>query len=147
MRKIIVNGMILHRESIRQLQQGRELEIVAANPVGNWNRTLVASGTDDYSEDYEPQDVRLEDPQSGDLVHVEAWWEEQGTVHKSRLRGSKPHMFGGTFETVRYLETEDDGDVLVCESTFHPHTPHPAAEEVSRNNYRDGHVVWRYQRV
>jgi hypothetical protein len=146
MRKIIVNGMSLHKESIRQLQQGRELEIVAANPVGSWNRTLVASGTDDvHSEDYEPLDVRLEDPHnSGGLVHVEAWWEERGTVHKSWLRGSKPQMFGGTFETLRYLES-DDGDVLVCESTFHSHTT--PAEEVFRNNYRDGHVVWRYQRV
>jgi hypothetical protein len=127
-RKVIVNGISLQKESIRQLDDGAQLQIVASNPVGNWNRTLVASA--------EPTNVTIKDP-DGDVVQVEAWWEQEGTVHKSWLR-DKPRILGGAFETARYLESEN---VLVCESRFHP-SPTTSASK----NFKYGHVVWKFKR-
>ena len=123
-RKIIVNGIGFQREAIRQLNDGVELEIVATNPAGNWNRTLVTSGN-----------ATIVDP-DGDEVQVESWWEGKGTRHRSILRG-KPRVQGGVFDTVRYLESDD---VLVCEADFVP-------VHASSNKFARGHVVWKFQRV
>ena len=127
-RKAVVNGIGYQRETIRQLDDGITLEITANNPAGNWKRTLVAS---DKSQ---PLNTTITDP-DGDQVVVEAWWEENGTSHKSLLRG-KPRVQGGVFETVRYLESND---VLVCESSF---VPNP--DNLSKFKY--GFVTWKFQR-
>ena len=50
-------------------------------------------------------------------VEAESWWENDGTVHVSWTYGVKKYG-GGSFESKRYLE--NDGNVYVCESTFHP---------------------------
>jgi hypothetical protein len=50
-------------------------------------------------------------------VIAESWWENDGTVHVSWTLGVKKYG-GGSFESKRYLE--NNGDVYVCESTFHP---------------------------
>lgn len=50
-------------------------------------------------------------------VLAESWWENDGTVHVSWTLGVKKYG-GGSFESKRYLE--NNGDVYVCESTFHP---------------------------
>lgn len=132
-RKVIVNGIEFQKETIRQLDNGRNLEINAKNPAGNWNRTLVASDVDN------PLYTEMIDPDK-DSVNVECWWEDNGTKHKSVLRG-KPRINGGVFETVRYLD-EEDGDVLICESSFLP-----SELEGSSSRFKFGHVCWRFQRV
>ena len=50
-----------------------------------------------------------------EMVQAESWWEENGTVHRSWIRGVKKYG-GGDFETKRFLT---DDDKLVCESKFH----------------------------
>ena len=80
--------------------------------------------------------VTIKDP-DGDIVQVEAWWEQEGTVHKSWLR-DKPSVYGGAFETSRYMESEN---VLVCESKFHPSSTAPASKK-----FKYGHVIWKYKR-
>jgi len=134
LRKLIVNALPLQREVIRQMQRGRELEIVATNPVGQWNRTLIASGTDKGENHFEPIHHLVLDP-DGNEVQIEAWWEKAGTVHRSWLRGNSK-VKGGQFETSRYLESQN---VLVCESTFHP----PDQSKL----FSPAQVVWRYSRV
>ena len=132
-RKVIVNGIEYQKEAIRQLDNGKNLEINAKNPAGNWNRTLVASDVDN------PVYTEMIDPDK-DTVNVECWWEGNGTKHKSVLRG-KPRVNGGIFETVRYLDEEDE-DVLICESSFLP-----SELERSSSSFKFGHVCWRFQRV
>lgn len=132
------NGVGLQKEYITQKENGRELDIVATNPAGNWNRTLVTSGADMDQDMFEPIfNVTIRDP-DGDMVEVEAWWEEGGTVHKSWLRG-KPRVHGGEFETALYLESKD---VLICDSKFYPSPTAPASKKL-----RFSHVVWRFERV
>ena len=50
-------------------------------------------------------------------VRAKSWWESDGTVHVSWTMDVKKYG-GGAFESKRYLE--NNGDVYVCESTFHP---------------------------
>ena len=76
----------------------------------------------------------ITDP-DGDKVQVEAWWEGNGTRHKSLLHG-KPRVQGGIFETIRYLESEN---ILVCESAFLP-------SPTSSPKFKYGRVVWKFQR-
>jgi len=132
-RKVVVNGIEYQRETIRQLDNGQNLQIIAQNPAGNWNRTLIAS------DENNPMNATIVDPDK-DTVNVEAWWEENGTRHKSVLRG-KPRLKGGVFETVRYLD-EVDEDVLVCDSKFLP-----SELEGSSSSFKYGSVLWRFQRV
>ena len=132
-RKVIVNGIEYQRETIRQLDNGQSLEIIAQNPAGNWNRTLLASDSSN------PLNTTIVDPDK-DTVNVEAWWEDDGTKHKSLLRG-KPRVKGGVFETVRYLDVEDE-DVLVCESKFLP-----SEFESSSSSFKYGSVLWKFRRV
>ena len=51
-RKVIVNGLTLHREHVDQKASGRELNLVSSNPAGQWSRTLVASGSDRNTTDF-----------------------------------------------------------------------------------------------
>ena len=132
-RKVIVNGIEYQRETIRQLNNGQHLEIIAQNPAGNWNRTLFASDSNN------PINTTIVDPDK-DTVNVEAWWEDNGLRHKSVLRG-KPRVNGGVFETVRYLDKEEEG-VLVCESKFLP-----SEFEGSSSSFKYGRVLWRFRRV
>jgi hypothetical protein len=154
-RKLLVNGIVFQKEHIRQLNDGRELMIIATNPVGDWNRTLLTSSFD------MPTNVTIIDP-DGDTVYIEAYWINNGTKHKSILRG-KPNVMGGYFETVRYLEQQQQQqqqhrggssngndnndkereDVLICESKFYP--PSTSLHGKSKEfNY--GQVVWRFER-
>mmetsp|Transcript_19217 Transcript_19217/g.31919 ORF Transcript_19217/g.31919 Transcript_19217/m.31919 type:complete len:306 (-) Transcript_19217:134-1051(-) len=136
-RKVILSVMGLAEERIEQCNNGRQLIITATSPVSDWQRTLVASGSNLSSADFEPVNVTFKDP-DGDMVQVEACWARNGTVHKSWLRG-KPRVLGGEFETSRYLAS--DGAVLICESTFNP------SNSTHRKGFKKGFVKWRYQRV
>lgn len=132
-RKVIVNGIALQKEIIHQLDNGTNLQIVASNPAGNWDRTLVASTSQN------PVHVTIKDP-DGDTVQVEAWWEDNGRVHKSWLR-NKPRLLGGAFETSRYL-SEEDPNILLCDSVFHPSSDVAAASK----GFKYGRVLWQFRR-
>lgn len=97
-------------EEISQSQDGKELCIRGRNVRGKWERTLVASTKD------KPVLVPIHTADK-EQVEAECGWEEDGTVHRSWLRGVSKYG-GGDFESKRYLI--NDGDILVCESTFHP---------------------------
>lgn len=98
-------------------------------------RVLVAMGADETSGGtYEPFYTQFKDP-DGDSVQVEAWWEQDGTVHKSWLR-NKPRVLGDELESTRYLES---ANVLVCESLFHPPPD-------SHPKFQQARIVWRFQR-
>ncbi|KAL3930943.1 MAG: hypothetical protein SGBAC_011538 [Bacillariaceae sp.] len=131
-RKVVVNGISLQKETIHQLEDGTDLQIIASNPAGNWNRTLVASSSKD------PANVTMQDP-DGDTVQVEAWWENDGKVHKSWLR-NKPRLLGGAFETARYL-SEEDPNILMCDSIFHPAPDSPPSK-----GFKYGRVMWQFRR-
>jgi hypothetical protein len=152
-RKLLVNGIVFQKEYIRQLNNGQSLEIIATNPAGNWNRTLLTSSFDI------PNNVTIVDP-DGDTVYIEAYWINNGTQHKSILRG-KPNVEGGYFETVRYLEQPSgssrgsnnhdnnnndmrrEEDVLICESKFYPP---PSTWQSNSKEFNYGQVVWRFER-
>jgi hypothetical protein len=137
LRKVVVNTLAFHREVIRQVDQGRILEIKSANPIGTWNRTLLASGADDKNSKYEAMYNMIRAPDVGE-VRTEAWWENHGTIHKSWMNGSSK-FDGGNFESSRYL-VEDN--VLVCELKFHP-TP----DAVRERGLAMSHLVWRFMRA
>jgi len=119
-------------ESTEQTKEGRELSIRGRNPRGVWERCLIASGADGQSAEYEPLyiDVCTADDE---IVKSESWWENNGKVHRSWMRGGSK-FGGGDFESTRYLE--NDGKVLVCESTFHP----------IQENRKKAQATWRFLR-
>lgn len=134
-RKALVSAIGFGKEVYDQRNGGRELSITGSSPIGGWERVLVASGSDNDTSDYEPAYSVFKDP-DGDTVQVEAWWENNGTVHKSWLR-NKPLVLGGEFESTRYL-LPDDNDILVCEAVFHP----PA----NVTKFQKDSVEWRFRR-
>jgi hypothetical protein len=119
-------------EETKQTDNGKSLLIRGRNLRGVWDRTLVASGTDIGHDEYEPLQIPVMSADS-EQVKAESWWEEEGTVHVSWLRGVTKYG-GGAFESRRYLD--DNGDTYVCESTFHP------------NNKKKGplSLTWRFRR-
>jgi hypothetical protein len=118
-------------EETLQTEGGRSLLLRSINARGVWERTLIASGLSPSNESsivYATVLTADKEP-----VQAEAWWEENGTVHHSWLRGVTKYG-GGDFESVRYLR--DDDSILVCESMFHPY-----------NRKRDpAHIQWRFRR-
>ena len=120
-------------EITKQSNNGRELYLKGTNPKGAWERTLTASGFPDFETkseaDYSHMKTSIKTAESEE-VNAEAWWECRGTKHRSMLRGGKK----GDYESLRYVE--DCGDVLVCESIFHP-------RDVLK---KKAVVKWRFQR-
>jgi hypothetical protein len=119
-------------EKIVQTDQGRSLLVVGRNIRGTWSRTLVASGTDLDHDEFIPQLVPITSADS-ELVEAESWWEDNGTIHVSWMTGVTKYG-GGSFESRRYLE--DDGQVYVCESTFHP----------TDTRKQPNKITWRFRR-
>jgi len=134
-RKAVIGSLHMQREVIQQRNHGRDLQIVSIHPLGQWNRTLRTSafGKDNMRGSTESVYYTILEP-DGNEAQVKAWWEGQGTVHKSRLRGSSRVIEGGEFEASRYLEDEN---ILVCESTFHP--PEHEGLPIS--------LTWRFEKV
>jgi len=112
------------REETQQSDGGRSMYIKGVNAKGVWERSLTSSGSDfDTTMKPDPKDgsydhvqVPIETADSEKVV-AESWWEDGGTVHVSWTYGVTRYG-GGSFESKRYLE--NDGNVYVCESTFHP---------------------------
>jgi hypothetical protein len=103
-------------EETQQTDHGKSLLIRGKNLRGIWDRTLVSSGTDVGIDEYTPLCIPVMTADS-EKVEAESWWEDEGTVHVSWLRGVSKYG-GGSFESRRYLD--DGGDTYVCDSTFHP---------------------------
>ena len=140
-RSVALSIVGLTTEETQQSHHGRQLWIRGKNARGVWERTLTTSGLEDNDNDDDATTsmlLSLYTPVRTPIVTIdaekvesEAWWEQDGTVHRSWIRGVTKYG-GGDFEARRYLE--QDGTVLVCETTFHPH-----------NARRERpHVTWRF---
>lgn len=124
-----------------QSDEGRALLVRGTNPRGVWERTLVASGAPDLDTrshrtegEHYRHDVSIVTTPDGEKVEAEAWWERDGTVHRSWLRGGKKYG-EGDFESLRYME--EGGRVLVCKSLFHPRN----------RKRRRTEITWRFRRA
>eukprot|EP00542_Grammatophora_oceanica_P007898 CAMPEP_0194070788 /NCGR_PEP_ID=MMETSP0009_2-20130614/88363_1 /TAXON_ID=210454 /ORGANISM="Grammatophora oceanica, Strain CCMP 410" /LENGTH=415 /DNA_ID=CAMNT_0038724075 /DNA_START=164 /DNA_END=1408 /DNA_ORIENTATION=+ len=115
-RTIAVGIIGLTTEYTEQSEDGRKMFIRGTNARGVWERVLLSSGSDPTSEDYEVAAVPIITADD-EKVFAESWWENKGRVHVSWMRGVEKYG-GGDFEAKRFLE--QNGKVLVCESTFHP---------------------------
>lgn len=126
------------REAVDQEEDGRRLHLTGKSPAGGWKRTLISSGADTSSEEYEAAYAEFLDPDK-ERVKVEAWWEEEGRVHRSVLR-EKAGVKGGTFETLRYLDPDDE-KILMTDSTFHPSPDH--LDDAS-SKFKPAFIRWKY---
>lgn len=132
-RSVALSIIGLTSEQFTQSDGGRELCIRGQNFRGVWERTLVASAPEGGNDtNFVPTLVEIVSADS-EKVKAEAWWENQGTVHRSWIRGVTKYG-GGDFESIRYLE--DNGKIMICESTFHP-----IDKEQPKAN-----VKWKFQR-
>jgi len=120
-------------EQTEQKEEGRTLFIRGTNARGIWDRTLVTSGADKVNDQFTPLHVPV-DTADDERVEAEAWWEDDGTVHRSWMRGLSKYG-GGDFESKRYLD--EGGKVLVCESVFHP----------KEKDRKDVGITWRFLRT
>jgi hypothetical protein len=129
-RSVALGIISLTTEVTKQTDNGKSLLIRGQNVRGTWDRTLVASGTEVGVDDFAPLQIPVMSADS-EKVEAESWWENEGRVHVSWLRGVTKYG-GGAFESRRYL----DGDTYVCESTFHP-------KDVNKSPNK---IVWRFRR-
>lgn len=126
-------------EELFQTEDGESLRIRGKNVRGTWDRTLVASGTTLSEDDYTPLKSSIPTVDQ-ELVEAEAWWEEEGKVHVSYMRGVTMYG-GGSFVSRRYLE-ENDGDdeesvVYACDSAFEFNDPKKEPNQ----------LTWRFRRM
>jgi len=118
------------KEETIQSDDGQKLFIRGLNVRGSWERTLEASEQIDDDDSTAVRTIGKEKKHAvqghelkpmttadGEDVEVASWWENNGQVHHSWVVGGKKYG-GGDFETKRFLT--DNGNILVCESTFHP---------------------------
>lgn len=129
-RSVALGIISLTTEVTKQTDNGKSLLIRGQNVRGTWDRTLVASGTEVGIDEYTPLQIPVMSADS-EKVEAESWWENDGYVHVSWLRGVMKYG-GGDFESRRFL----DGDVYVCESTFHPND----------TSKMPNSIVWRFRR-
>jgi hypothetical protein len=130
-RSVAVQIVGMTTEETVQKEDGRMLFIRGRNVRGLWERTLIASGPERGVE-FQPLLTPITTADDEDVMS-EAWWENNGTVHRSWLRGVAKYG-GGDFESNRYFE--DGGKTLACKSTFHPN-------DASREKAT---VTWRFHR-
>jgi len=122
-------------EEIIQTDCGRSLLIRGKNVRGTWDRTLEASGAALNEDDYTPLKVPIQTV-DGEQVESEAWWEEEGTVHTSWMRGVTMYG-GGSFFSRRYFEEVGDETLYVCESSFVFNDP----------KKEDNGLTWKFRRM
>eukprot|EP00984_Skeletonema_dohrnii_P003219 scaffold1072_cov125-Skeletonema_dohrnii-CCMP3373.AAC.1 len=124
------------KEEAIQSEGGKQLFIRGMNVRGSWERTLEASESDAVEEGMHAVEGHVLKPMvtaDEEEVEVASWWEDGGKVHRSWVVGGKKYG-GGDFENKRYLS--DNGNMLVCESTFHP----------SEEGREKATVTWRFLR-
>ncbi|VEU34773.1 unnamed protein product [Pseudo-nitzschia multistriata] len=136
-RSVALSGPVIGQtmEELIQIDCGRSLLIRGKNIRGTWDRTLVASGTTKYEDEYTPliETIRTVD---GEQVKSEAWWESEGTVHISWMRGVTMYG-GGSFFSRRYFEEMEGETVYVCDSSFVFNDP----------DKEDNSLTWRFRRM
>ena len=115
-RSIALGIIGMTTEHTDQRDNGRVLFIRGTNARGVWERSLVVDN-DSSSSSSNNVTANIITTADAEQVQASAWWETNGTVHRSWLRGVTKYG-GGDFESKRYLE--QNGSVLVTESTFHP---------------------------
>ena len=118
-RKVALQVINQTAERIEQSKDGKKMRIIGTNPKGEWDRTFISSGSDynrTVGKDSTPDQIEMK-LANGEDVYGEAWWEDNGTVHRSFLRGGGASYGGGDFESKRYF---DENGVYICESLFHP---------------------------
>ena len=133
-RSMAVGLLSMTTDECNQKDGGKSLLIHGRNARGVWDRTLIASGTEVGVPEYTPLSVPVMSAES-EQVLAESWWEENGTVHVSWLRGVNKYG-GGAFESRRYLE--DNGKIYVCETTFHRQDADKGDNDVK--------IAWRFRR-
>jgi len=114
---------------------GYNMTIRGKNLRGAWDRTLISSGWDHTTKQVSSD---IDNPvQTADIetVQAESWWEDNGTVHVSWMKGVKKYG-GGDFESRRYLE--QNGEVLVCESIFHQSNDEEGTDNAA--------ITWKFKR-
>lgn len=131
-RSVALSIVKMTTEETIQSEEGRSLLVRGTNARGVWERTLTASGADETNSVFTPVRTPILTIDK-ERVEAEAWWENDGTVHRSWLRGVTKYG-GGDFESKRYLE--ENGKVLTCESTFHPN-------DMTRDKAM---ITWRFLR-
>jgi hypothetical protein len=129
-RSVAVGIVAQTTEKLLQSDQGRSLLVSGQNIRGTWTRTLIASGTDADHDTFTPLKVPITSADA-EQVEAESWWENEGFVHVSWMRGVTKYG-GGNFESRRYLEN----DVYVCESTFYP----------NGTNKEPTRITWKFRR-
>ena len=143
-RTLISSSSIVSRQElvVKQLDGGRVLEIVDIHPLTSrhYNRTIVTSKNTENSkmlhDDYQAYENRLKDPR-GNPILIEAYWQENGTVHTSLVRQvdggdtSDDRNSDEWLQTKRYLFSEKDHfkdnevdqegktRMMVVETTYH----------------------------
>jgi len=138
-RSVALSIVGLTTEETRQSEGGRKLWIRGKNARGVWERTLTASGADSDAaiNDFTPVLTPIVTIDA-EKVESEAWWENNGMVHRSWIRGVTKYG-GGDFEAIRYLE--QDGKVFVCETTFHPNDARRDKPQVTWKFLKDGETI------
>ena len=188
-RQLLSSSSVVSRQEfvVKQFDEGRILEFVDVHPLASnvWNRTIVTSTSpknnrlgknssamarqgDSKLDGRRSYANRIKGPQ-GNPVLVEAYWEENGTVHTSLLRmavnddnGEVDSDNQGWLQTRRYLypgtshfETrqhkEDKTRVMVVETTYHL-TLYRTETETMLKAGRGGDtpstkMVWKWEQV
>ena len=140
-RKVACSVIGRTTEIVKQSDNGRKLHLKLSNPKGVWEREILASGYPDFNTDDSKQRDDYMHTKSkiktadGEYVDAEAWWEENGTKHRSLLRRCTKYG-GGDFESVRYLMEGSTNNELVCKSTFHP----------TDSSKEKATLTWRFKR-
>jgi len=126
------------KEETLQTDNGQKLFVRGKNVRGSWERTLETSeeetsGRDGTQHVVDGHTLHPLTTADGESVEVASWWEDGGKVHHSWVVGGKKYG-GGDFENRRFLA--DDGNILVCESIFHP----------TESDREKATVTWRFLR-
>lgn len=129
-RSVALSIAQLTTEEMVQSDDGRSLLIRGENARGIWERTLQTTHNGAEAESSFAHPLYTIDKE---LVQAESWWEDNGRIHHSWMRGATKYG-GGDFESKRYI---DEDDVYVCETTFHPTKP----------NAKKAKLTWRYERA
>ena len=196
-RQLLTSSSIVSRQelAVKQLDGGLVMEFVDVHPLSSkiWNRTIMtssrisseissrssgtinATGLTENTNNYRPYVNRLKDPY-GDPILVEAYWQNNGTVHTTLSRksiASNSDKDNGDsnsdennpiewIEMNRYLLLEEEGEhhhhdnnleeereknrVLVCETIFYSMSSPPPIG-VSNTTGAMAKMTWRWEEV
>jgi len=143
-RKVASSVVGFTREEIIQEEDGRRVTIKGKNPRGVWERSLVASGSD-LENDGVFKSLSLPSVTAdSEPVKADAWWENDGKIHVSWMRGGTKYG-GGDFLSKRYLENEtgaQDSEIYVCDSTFYRLDPKTKLAQDKPTAY----LKWKFRR-